>query len=161
MAALICSYCGRDTMTIETHEMQLSEPYGGTSTVTIREKVCGHCGFVEDDEANDLAIQKELTALKRRSMMTRLDALNGMGHTNAAMERALGLPARTLARWKNEQTTSPSAAGVALMRIIRTFPWILEVADVQFDKTKARKVLLQAAMDEIVKIGDEHPEVLP
>jgi hypothetical protein len=77
------------------------------------------------------------------------------------MERALGLPARTLARWKNEQTTSPSAAGVALMRIIRTFPWILEVADVQFDKTKARKVLLQAAMDEIVKIGDEHPEVLP
>ena len=98
MAALICSDCGRDTMPIETHEMQLSEPYGGTSTVTIREKVCGHCGFVEDDEANDLAIQKELTALKRRSMMTVLDALNGMGHTNAAMERALGLPARTLAR---------------------------------------------------------------
>ncbi len=158
MEKVICSYCGNETVSIEEHEIELSEPYGGSSTVKIKEKVCAQCGFEEDDDSNDLVIEKELSALKRISMVKVLDALNAMGHTTASMERALGLPARTLARWKNEQSMSPSASGIALMRIIRTYPWILAVADMQFDHEAARNILLQNAAKELVKIRSEHPE---
>lgn len=149
-----CLFCGKEAVRIETYEMQVSEPYGESSVVTLREKVCEHCGFVEDDEANDVVVQKELATLKRGSMVRMLDTLNSMGHTNAAMERVLGLPARTLARWKNEHTMSPSAAGVALIRIIRTYPWILAVADERFDEGKASSALLKAAVDQI-EMGSE------
>ncbi|MBI9095634.1 MAG: hypothetical protein JEY71_12190 [Sphaerochaeta sp.] len=158
MGKVICSYCGKETVSIEEHEIELSEPYGGFSTVKIKEKVCNHCGFAEDDDSNDIVIQKELSVLKRISMVKVLDALNSMGHTTASMERALGLPARTLARWKNERSMSPSASGIALMRIIRTYPWILAVADMQFDHEAARNILLQNAANELVKIRSEHPE---
>ena len=67
--------------------------------------------------------------------------------------------ARTIARWKNERSMSPSASAIALMRIIRTYPWVLAVADMQFDHEAARKILLQHAAKELVKISSEHPEV--
>lgn len=153
-----CSYCGKETVSIKEREMELSEPYGGTSTVTIQVKACTHCGFEEDGDGNDLVVQKELAVLRRTSMVKVLDALNAMGHTNAAMERALGLPARTLARWKNEQSMSPSASGIALMRIIRTYPWILAVAEMGFDQKAARDMLLGSAVNELVKLRCEHPE---
>lgn len=158
MKKIICSYCGRETISIKKYEIELSEPYSDTSTVTIQEKVCSHCGFIEEDKNNDPVIQKELSALKRASMVTMLDTLNAMRHTNASMERALGLPARTLARWKNQQSMSPSASGIALMRIIRTYPWILDVADMQFDQDAARTSLLENAANELVKIRSDHPE---
>lgn len=158
MEQVICSYCGKDNVSIEEHAIELSEPYGGSSTVKIKEKVCNHCGFIEDDDSNDLVIKKELEVLKRISMVKVIDALNSMGHTTASMERALGLPARTIARWKNEESMSPSAAGIALMRIIRTFPWILAVADTQFDHVVARGLLLQNAAKEIMKIRTEHSD---
>ncbi len=158
MEKVICTYCGKDAVSIEEHEIELSEPYGGSSTVKIKEKVCSHCGFVEDDGSNDLVIQKELSVLKRTSMVNVLDELNAMGHTTASMERALGLPARTIARWKNERSMSPSASAIALMRIIRTFPWLLAVADRRFDDVAAREILLQHAASELVKIRAEHPE---
>lgn len=158
MEEVRCTYCGKDAVSIEEHEIELSEPYGGSSTVKITEKVCNNCGFSEDDDSNDLVIQKELSVLKRTSMVNVLDALNSMGHTTASMERALGLPARTIARWKNERSMSPSAAAIALMRIIRTYPWLLAVADLQFDDVAARNILLQHAAKELVTLRAEHPE---
>lgn len=44
------------------------------------------------------------------------------------------------------------------MRIIRTFPWILAVADTQFDHVVARGLLLQNAAKEIMKIRTEHSD---
>ncbi len=44
------------------------------------------------------------------------------------------------------------------MRIIRTFPWLLAVADRRFDDVAAREILLQHAANELVKIRAEHPE---
>lgn len=160
MEKVICSYCGKDTVSIKDREIEISEPYVESSTVKIQERVCSHCGFSEDDGNNDLVIQKELAALKRASMVKVLDELNAMGHTTASMERALGLPARTIARWKNERSMSPSAAALALMRMIRTFPWLLAVADMHFEGEAARNILLQHAAKELVDIRSEHPEVV-
>jgi len=46
-----------------------------------------------------------------------------------------------------------------LLFIIRTYPWVLAVADMQFDHEAARKILLQHAAKELVNISSEHPEV--
>ncbi len=106
---------------------------------------CRKCGFEEYLPSNDRTIERALSDLKKASMVHLLNDLNSSGLTNAYMERALGLPARTLARWKNEASIMPSAAGHALMRLIRTFPWLLQVAEEGFDEKKARILLLKAA----------------
>ena len=154
----ICSYCGQDGVSVEEKEIELSQPYSGTSKVKKKERVCSHCGFAEDDVGNDTVILQELSFLKKDSMVKMIESLNSMGLTTASMERSLELPARTLARWKNEETISPSAAGIALMRIIRTYPWILALADRQFDSEAARTFLLQQAASELLKISSEHPD---
>ncbi|MDA3822348.1 MAG: hypothetical protein PF450_07045, partial [Bacteroidales bacterium] len=84
-----------------------------------------------------------------------LTSLNRDGYSNASMERALGLPSRTLARWKKENSISPSSSGIALMRIIRSFPWILDIAENNFDQKKAMSIFLTNAMNEIVNIAYE------
>lgn len=150
----ICSYCGKDGVSIEEKEIELNQPYSGTRKVKIKERVCIHCGFAEDDVGNDLVILKELSRLKKDSMVKMIESLNSMGYTTASMERSLELPARTLARWKNEVAISPSAAGIALMRIIRTYPWILAVADKQFDPEVARTILLQQSASELMEVGN-------
>ena len=129
MKKIICSYCGKESVITRNYEMELSEPYSDIKKVTLKENICSYCGFSEDDESNDNIVNNELRELKRISMIKILESLNVLGYTNAAMERILGLPARTLARWKNEMSINPSAAAIALLRIIRTYPWILEIAE--------------------------------
>lgn len=150
-----CSYCGSDALVIKDEILELSEPFSRKGSITIKVVKCNTCGFEEDDVNNDLVIQEELALLKQSSMVNILNYLNENGCTNASMERALGLPARTLARWKNESTIFPSAAALALMRIVRTFPWMLQVADCQFDKEKTRSIFLSHATTELTRIKSQ------
>jgi transcriptional regulator with XRE-family HTH domain len=150
-----CTCCGSSNL-IETYDdFIIHEPFAGHSTVRVHVLECLECGFAEDDEANDLIINNELAVLKRKSMVNVLNDMNKEGYTNASMERILGLPARTLARWKNDMSVSPSAAGIALMRIVRTFPWLLNVAEYKFDQEKARSIFLSVALNELHKIDSE------
>lgn len=63
-------------------------------------------------------------------LLQRLEEITQIAHA----ERVLGLPARTIARWK---TGHASASATALLRFIVTYPWLLEVAEDQFEPTKA------------------------
>ncbi len=58
--------------------------------------------------------------------------------------RLVFLPGRWLGG-RNEVSLMLSAAGYALMRLIRTFPWLLQVAEAEFDEKRARILLLKAA----------------
>ena len=60
----------------------------------------------------------------------------------AYIERVLGLPQRTLTRWKKK---GASSSGITLMKFIETYPWMLKVADKNFDQSYARKELIQQA----------------
>ena len=144
-----CAYCGSDKVSLETSERYISEPFSETERIVIWEKVCSSCGFTEESDQNDQIIQATLLHLRRNSMVHILDQLNRQGYSNASMERILSLPARTLARWKNDTSMNPSAAALALMRIIRTFPWILAVADMGFEPSAAREILLAQALPEM------------
>ena len=157
MKKAICSYCGKKSVTTRDYEVELSEPYSDIKKVTLKENICSYCGFSEDNENNDIIVNKELAELKRISMIKILESLNALGYTNAAMERILGLPPRTLARWKNVLSINPSAAAIALLRIIRTYPWILEIAEKHFDPNIVRVRLIENAAYEMMKIGYENP----
>jgi hypothetical protein len=59
-------------------------------------------------------------------------------YSMAFVERALELPQRTMMRWKKGQL---SDAAIALLRIIGTYPWIMDVADAKYDSIYAQKRL--------------------
>ena len=142
----LCSYCGCHDITVMDKPYMVSEPYGGEVIIKIHVLVCNTCGFTAgDSEYNDPLIQEGLAVFRRQSMVNILTGLNSLGLSNASMERTLGLPARTLARWKNEPSLNPSAAALALMKIIRTFPWILAVAEQRYDQKSAPSMVLQQA----------------
>ena len=128
-----CSYCGSIDVGIREDLIEISEPFADVSTVTVKMVVCNACGFEEDDESNDRALQEALAVCKQSSMVHILTNLNEQGYSNASMERSLGLPARTLARWKSERSFVPSSAALALMGFKRTFPWLLKIAEHEFD----------------------------
>lgn len=145
-----CSYCGSEDVDIREDQVGVSEPFADVNTATVKMVVCNTCGFVEDHEDNDRVLQDALAVCKQSSMVHILTYLNAQGYTNASMERSLGLPARTLARWKNEDIV-PSAAALALMRFIRTFPWLLRVAEKEFDEEQAHEVFLSEKKKGICK----------
>ncbi len=137
----ICTYCGNGSVDVKEYEMEISEIYSESRTVKLKELHCTSCGFSEEHVDNDLILNKEFAILKRKSIINIIESLNSDGYSNAAMERVLALPARTIARWKNDQSISPSAAAFTLMKIVRTFPWVLEVAGSKFDEESANKIL--------------------
>ena len=160
MGNKLCSYCGGHDVTVVDKPYTLSEPYGGEAIIQSHVFLCNTCGFLADDsEYNDPLIQEGLAGLKRQAMINILTELNSLGLSNASMERTLGLPTRTLARWKNESSLNPSTAALALIKIIRTFPWILAVADQRYDKKSAQAMVLQQAFSSLLesfsKAGNE------
>jgi len=102
--------------------------------------VCGESG--DFSGANDEQIVKALEIAKKESAVVMLEYLSNLGIKMSYMERALELPTRTIARWKGGEL---SAATLALLRIIRTFPWILEVADAHFDQSVAKYRVIEEA----------------
>ncbi len=117
------------------------------------------CGFLADDSGYiDPLILEGLAVHTHQAMITILTELNSLGPSNASMELTLGLPARTLARWKNEPSLNPSAAALALMKIIRAFPWIRAVADQRYDQTSVQSMVLKqvfsSLMDSFSDVGN-------
>ena len=60
------------------------------------------------------------------------------------IERALGLEQRLL-------STNSSPETAALMRVLRVFPWVLEVAERRYDKVYADKAVIHATINEATK----------
>ena len=138
-----CPACGSDS--IETTKISHTLPivYGSNAVYEeILEKclVCGECG--DFSGANDELIDRVLEVAKKHSVIDMLEALSKKGIKMSYMERALELPTRTVARWKGGEL---SAATLALLRIIRTFPWILEVAEAHFDPSVAKCRVVEEA----------------
>lgn len=143
---LSCSVCGSKNIeikeTVERHQV----PYGDKVEIKNIIHVCSDCGS-EIDITNDEDRVTALTISQRASVVVMISYLtDNSGYSLANIERSLSLPQRTLSRWKAGQ--DPSAAGLALLRIIRTYPWISEVADEGFEQNAARRILLEQAAHE-------------
>jgi len=139
----LCPVCGSDALTTSIKKHALTVIYGKPAEYNEVVDTCSVCEESGDfSDLNDATINQIMKAAKKESATNMLDYLSNHNIKMSYMERSLELPARTLARWKAEDC---SAAGLALLRIIRTYPWILEVADDRFSQPTASSRLVEEA----------------
>lgn len=142
MNEITCPVCGSSDVFKKEHNEIISESYGGSKQITLYTNYCNNCD-TDFDEENDQIIQETIEELKAKAVVNILNDFIGNGFNLSSMERSLELPQRTLAKWKS--TGKPSAAGVSLLKILRCFPWILEVAEQEFEFQSAQKVFVKNA----------------
>lgn len=146
-----CAYCGVSEVLEVEGERELFDVFAGVKSLKTTIRQCQVCGFEEDCTADSVLLEAE-AALAKAAVVTIINDLNAMGHTNVDLERIMRLPARTLARWRNDPSIMPSSAAVTLLKIVRTFPWLLEVMECGYDREKAKAIHLAHAVEELVEI---------
>lgn len=146
---LICPECGSDRIKSNEESLKIKAPYGPEIEVIINNDYCTKCEFEGDlKEQNDAIIKKALKKSAKDSIDDILNYLNSKGYNFAEVERACGLPQRTLSKWKNA-ISNPTATGYILLRIIRTYPWIIDVAINKFNTIKAREIFFTNAINQM------------
>jgi len=146
----VCPVCGSDQLEYLSTKETLQGDMG-KEFITHRKYVkCMECGSQGDffDE-NEETTEKALTKLNEVYVSEILEFFNKKNISFAGIERAVGLPQRTLTKWKNGIST-PTAAGVALLKYLRVFPWLIEVAENKFDYDTAQKIFLGTAFNTFV-----------
>jgi hypothetical protein len=138
---LVCPACGSTNAKSGETAQSIAMPSTEPETVSIFEDTCLDCGMVGDfADRNEAIIEKALRRAESRAVEGNLRFLTSLGLSMAYMERALGLPQRTMIRWKAGEH---SAASVALLQIIRTCPWLLQVAEHHFDDRFLQRTMIE------------------
>jgi hypothetical protein len=118
-----CPVCGSEAVEPRSQPEVVKVPYGRGLSIDLQIVKCRACGeFGDFANVNDERIEKALAEATKQSVGLMIDDLATQGFTMAYLERALDLPQRTMARWKSGGC---SASATALLRIVRTYPWIV------------------------------------
>jgi transposase-like protein len=148
----ICPACGSENISENKKNITIKEPFAGEENIEIIENTCHACESTGDFfEQNEKVIEENIKELKQRSVENILKYFIKNKRSLTSIERALEIPFRTLAKWKNK-ITKTSAAGIALLRFIRLFPWLLDVAENKYDPQKAENIMLNNAMNKLKDI---------
>lgn len=143
----LCPICGSNKLECISSKETIRGDMG-KEFITDRKYVrCTECGsegdfFGENEETTEKALSK----LNDIYINEALDFFNEKNISFAGIERAVGLPQRTLTKWKNGIST-PTAAGIALLKYLRTFPWLIEVAEHKFDYDISQKIFMGIAFN--------------
>jgi len=112
---------------------------------------CRKCEMEGDfAKANDKAISIAVAEAKKVSVASIINYLAESGKSMAYIERAFDLPQRTLMRWKGGDL---SAGGLALLRLVATFPWTVEVAEAQFNSVYATQRLAHEGINAMSRLA--------
>ncbi len=146
-----CPACGELDYNLIKEVTSNTAPYGPEITDTEMTYKCNICDS-EFDYYDILGEESEssLEISKKKSIDGMVNYLSNIGYNMAAIERALELPQRTISRWKSSKELS--SIGIALLRIIRTYPWIIEVAEEKFDFNTALQIHIQNAVKDLLSI---------
>lgn len=141
-----CPFCGATSgISTRSEDRRYTAPFGPTVTYSAVENECTTCGSAGDfAEQNEKAVNDAIEVSVRASVQRMLELLAAKNLTMAHIERAVDLPARTLARWKAGEVARP---GVVLLRMLATFPWLLSVAEEQYDPAHANSCVVAAAAE--------------
>ena len=148
MENTLCPICGSEALEKRSVSEIIKEPFGGQKTIETSVCYCNACEsiFDEDEDIKELTIKE----LKHNSIVNIVNAFSENKISMSAIERALELPQRTIAKWKSGDS-QPSAAGISLLRFIRIFPWLLEVAESKYDYNKAQKIYIKSAIEKLLE----------
>ena len=140
-----CPVCGSNTTHKIQIERKLSGGFGISKHVILAGYACDDCDFSGDFlQENKEVLKMAKEELQSLVMIGILEYFTGQHMSFAGIERALDLPQRTLTKWKYGKT-KPSASAIALFKYLRTYPWLLQVADSGFDAEAAQKIHLDIA----------------
>ncbi len=152
---LTCPSCGSKNVESLSETKDLSLPFSPTFKYQAQLNRCSDCGMTADlEDKNEqilLPLLEEARTASVVNMLTQLTEKNGMGM--ARMERALELPQRTMMRWKSGDC---SAGALALLRIVTTYPFTIDVADEHFDPLYATRRLAQESVNALGRLADFH-----
>jgi hypothetical protein len=156
-----CPVCGGNNITRAEREEIVKEPFGGQKTILLNEYTCETCDSTGDffDE-NEPIIRDSLSVLKSDAIVNILEDFSENKISLSSIERALELPQRTLTKWKNK-ASNPSSTGVALLKFLRVFPWLLDVAENKYDYSLAQKIHMTAAFKEMLRHMSFNEDIFP
>ena len=147
----LCPVCGSDKLELVLQKETINGDLGKNFSIDIPHDKCMECDFEGDILGeNDKVIEKALSSLNEAYIDEVLNYFEERKINFAGIERAVGLPQRTLTKWKN-RNSSPTAAGIALLKYLRTFPWLIEVAEHKFDFNIAQKIFVTTAVNMLIK----------
>jgi len=117
--------------------------YGPDATFVEVNHTCNSCGLCADFTGeNDAVVKAAIEKSEAAAAESILRWFSENGVPAVHFERVLRLPMRTTQRWKSGEV---SAAALALLRLTRTYPWLLDVADSNYDEHVAIGALIEAA----------------
>jgi len=106
-------------------------------------QVCISCGFEGNLTGKDEDYVKSEKIALKNAIKKIVNNLQNKFKNLLYIERTLDLPRRTLSRWKTSGESSTSS--LLLLKMIETFPFLLDVAEKKFDAKYANKALFAAA----------------
>jgi hypothetical protein len=150
MNKLNCPVCGSTDIIKSSYNEFVNDNLSGKTLV---EKVLYHCNTCGEDgdffNENETVVNDTLATIRQDFVVSTLDTFASNKISFSSMERALDLPQRTLTKWKNG-ASSPTAVGIALLKYIKLFPWLLEVAETGFDYEVSQKIFMMTAFNKMI-----------
>lgn len=148
----ICPICGSDDISKNIKIITLKEPFAEEANIGIIENICHNCGSKGDMfDQNKEKIENTVKDLKQKSVENILNYFIKNKISLTSIEKDLEIPLNTLSKWKN-RITETSADGIVLLRFIRLFPWLLEVAENNYDPQKADDIMFKHSLQKLQKI---------
>jgi hypothetical protein len=127
-----CPSCGSDQVDPTYKAEEFRVPYGPSVEATLRVDKCLTCESVGDFEnLNDARILQAIADSTRASIPVMVDILKGNGYTLVYCERALRIPFGSFKKWL-EEPGSMDPGAVVMLRMVATYPWLLQAADDNF-----------------------------
>jgi len=147
----LCPVCGSDKLDSIVQKETINGDLGKDLIIEVPHDKCMDCGFEGDIcGENEKIIEKALSTLNEKYIDEVLNFFIEKKINFAGIERAVGLPQRTLTKWKNG-ISSPTAAGIALLKYLRIFPWLIEVAEQKYDFNISQKIFVSEAVNMLLK----------
>lgn len=136
----ICPACGSGKVKQTEFEYSEQITLGPKLTFNQINYKCSACG--EEGGETDKNYLVAQNSARECLVKNIIEDLNIKNISMAFFERVFELPILTLTRWK---TGNFSSSSIALLRVIKTYPWITEVAEHRFDPNVARSILVREA----------------
>ncbi|CEM60473.1 hypothetical protein DWQ65_07430 [Treponema phagedenis] len=134
-----CPVCGGNLLrSIEKKE------FDGVK-ISLVNYVCQDCESEGDFfNENDEQLKKAIQDKQQKEVQDVLLYFEREKKNFAGIERALNIPQRTFSKWKTGKT-KPSATAVALLKLLRLFPFLIDIADNKYDEELANRYALEHA----------------
>ena len=152
MCTIQCPNCGSNQIKVLSESCRGQLTLGPEFEYQALIHECMECSEKGDFNGDgDTKYLESLKAAQKTLQKSLIEELGYLGFSMAYIERALELPQRTLARWKNGDV---SAANLALLRIIKTIPWIVDVADHSFDQGYVTSRMLASLAEKLAEAAN-------